>query len=171
MFGPFWQLRAVSKGKKWTWVFLSNFWGCFFQFFVGKKKSQNFTASALKSCIKIFSFWIFFWGAKISCHSSLNPECNNCFYEETGSHKHGMYSYNMLFWLKKGKDPLLTHPCGHHNSISQKTSFGRIWTSAKKWCWMSSKPLFLRRDISFYKLANDHSLDASLYSSHWVKML
>ena len=30
LFGPFGQLRAVRK-KKWIWVFLSNFWGCFFQ--------------------------------------------------------------------------------------------------------------------------------------------
>ena len=27
-----------NKEKKWIWVFLSNFWGWFFQLFVGKKK-------------------------------------------------------------------------------------------------------------------------------------
>ena len=34
---------AGSKEKKWIWVFLGNFWGCFFQLFEGKKN------------------WIFFW--------------------------------------------------------------------------------------------------------------
>ena len=28
---------AGSKEKKWIWIFLSNFWGWFFQLFVGKK--------------------------------------------------------------------------------------------------------------------------------------
>ena len=28
---------AGSKEKKWIWVFLGNFWGCFFQLFEGKK--------------------------------------------------------------------------------------------------------------------------------------
>ena len=36
LFGPFGQLRAARK-KKWIWVFLSNFWGWFFQLFVVKK--------------------------------------------------------------------------------------------------------------------------------------
>ena len=37
-----WAELAVRK-KKWIWVFLGNFWGCFFQLFEGKKN------------------WIFFW--------------------------------------------------------------------------------------------------------------
>ena len=32
---------AGSKEKKWIWVFLSNFWVCFFQLFVGKKKLDS----------------------------------------------------------------------------------------------------------------------------------
>ena len=36
LFGPFRQLRAVRK-KKWIWVFLSHFWGCFFNFLWAKK--------------------------------------------------------------------------------------------------------------------------------------
>ena len=39
-----WAVWAAqgSKEKKWIWVFLSNFWGWFFQLFVGKKKLQIF---------------------------------------------------------------------------------------------------------------------------------
>ena len=37
-----WTELAVRK-KKWIWVFLGNFWGCFFQLFEGKKN------------------WFFFW--------------------------------------------------------------------------------------------------------------
>ena len=33
---------AGSKGKKWIWVFLSNFWGWFFQLFEGKKMFKFF---------------------------------------------------------------------------------------------------------------------------------
>ena len=36
LFGPFGQLRAAKK-KKCICIFLSNFWGWFFQLFVGKK--------------------------------------------------------------------------------------------------------------------------------------
>ena len=43
---------AGSKEKKWIWVFLCNFWGCFFQLFEGKK---------------IWSFFFFFWKHCTSC--------------------------------------------------------------------------------------------------------
>ena len=35
LFGPFGQLRQQGK-KKWIWVILSIFWGCFFLLFEGK---------------------------------------------------------------------------------------------------------------------------------------
>ena len=41
IFGAVWDELAVRK-KKWIWVFLSNFLGCFFQLFVGKKKLAVF---------------------------------------------------------------------------------------------------------------------------------
>ena len=47
---------GLVSGKKWSGPILSNFFGCFFQFFMGKKIFfLNFfyiVASALKSCIK-----------------------------------------------------------------------------------------------------------------------
>ena len=45
---------------------MSNFWGRFFQLFVGKKKKkiENIVASALKSCIEIFFGEVFFSGEK-----------------------------------------------------------------------------------------------------------
>ena len=36
-----WAVRAVRK-KKWIWVFLSNFWGCFFFNFLRAKKIEFF---------------------------------------------------------------------------------------------------------------------------------
>ena len=53
LFESFGQLRIVKK--RWIWVFLSNFWGWFFQLVVGKKRFkfffENIVASTLKSCI------------------------------------------------------------------------------------------------------------------------
>ena len=50
MNSSFWAVWAAlgSKEKKWIWVFLSNFWGWFFQHFVGKNNSIFF----LKNCIR-----------------------------------------------------------------------------------------------------------------------
>ena len=60
-----------NKEKKWIWVFLSNFWGCFFSTFCGQKKLffLNSLSSPLKSCIKNLF-------VKIGCHSCFNPEWN-----------------------------------------------------------------------------------------------
>ena len=43
---------GLDRGKKGSGPILSNFFGCFFQFFMGKKKIENIIASALKSCIE-----------------------------------------------------------------------------------------------------------------------
>ena len=45
---------GLDRGKKGSGPILSNFFGCFFQFFMGKNKQTFFyiVASALKSCIK-----------------------------------------------------------------------------------------------------------------------
>ena len=43
---------GLDCGKKGSGPILSIIFGCFFQFFMGKKKIENIVASALKSCIE-----------------------------------------------------------------------------------------------------------------------
>ena len=62
LFGSFGKSGQYEK-KKWFWVVLSNFWGCFFQVFVGKKKIWNIVASVIKNCRK--SIYLFFQIFKI----------------------------------------------------------------------------------------------------------
>ena len=48
-----WKINfGLDCGKKGSGPILSIIFGCFFQFFMGKKKIENIVASALKSCIE-----------------------------------------------------------------------------------------------------------------------
>ena len=79
-----WAAQAVRK-RKWILVFLSNFWGWFFQLFMGKKNLNflkkyfnNRTKKLQKKSFYIF-VWIFFCPnkvEKIGYHSRFNPKCN-----------------------------------------------------------------------------------------------
>jgi hypothetical protein len=73
-------LLAVGWAGLWNKKFgpiMSNFWGRFFQLFVGKKKKKNFEnilASALKSCIEKkvnFLIFLFFWGKNFFFQKNL----------------------------------------------------------------------------------------------------
>ena len=66
LFGSFGKLKAVRK-KKSFWVFLSYFWGCFFNF------SWTFVASLLRIRIKsiTYMYMIFFCWLKIGYHSGF----------------------------------------------------------------------------------------------------
>ena len=83
-------MPGLECGKKGSGPILSNFFGSFFQFFMGKKieKSffENIVASALKSCIEkwekkiffggkiFFSEKPFFFGLKFEWNLSVNTE-------------------------------------------------------------------------------------------------
>ena len=81
-----WAAQAARK-QKWIWVILSNFWGWFFQLFVGKiffKSFKQYFSVCIEKLHKMpfiiyfFSFENFWKVEKIGYHSNFNFnfECN-----------------------------------------------------------------------------------------------
>ena len=83
---------SFAQEKKWIWVFLSNFSGCFFSTFCGQKENLKFFQKHWSVCtkklhkIKLKKFFFDTWKKNyeflIGYHSNFDFECNT---EQRGS--------------------------------------------------------------------------------------
>ena len=58
------------------WVFLSNFWGCFFSIYENFFWKYCSVLTKKLDKMYLYFFFLMFFGVKIGYHSRFNPECN-----------------------------------------------------------------------------------------------